>query len=105
LIEIGSLREQFLYIKQIIIPASVLSKLQWKHHVTEDEIKEVFKGRHKIFFAERGDVEGENLYLTLGPTQSGRYLSIFFIYKRNKKALIISARDMTLKERRRYERK
>jgi len=38
----------------------------------------------------------------LGQTDSGRYLTIFFIYKETHEALVISARDMTDKERKNY---
>lgn len=48
---------------------------------------------------------GEHLYLALGITDSGRYLSVYFVYKKNKKALIVTARNMTVKERRRYAKK
>lgn len=56
-------------------------------------------------FVEKGDVSEEDVYLALGQTESGRYLSVFFIYKKNKDALVISARDMAKKERRRYAQK
>lgn len=36
---------------------------------------------------------------------SGRYLVVFFIYKLNRVALVISAREMDDKERKRYGRK
>jgi len=45
------------------------------------------------------------VYAALGPTYGGRYLIIFFVYKRGGRALIISARDMTESERRLYESK
>jgi predicted NBD/HSP70 family sugar kinase len=41
----------------------------------------------------------------LGRTESGRCLSVFFIRKLGNKALIITARDMNTRERRRYEKK
>jgi uncharacterized DUF497 family protein len=47
-------------------------------------------------------VKGENLYAVLERTDGGRYLSVFFIMKKKKKALIITARDMRERERRRY---
>lgn len=44
--------------------------------------------------------------LHVGQTLGGRYLSVFFIYKPARKmAVIISARDMTEKERKAYGRK
>ena len=42
------------------------------------------------------------MYSVYGQTENGRYLVVFFIYKRDKQALIISARDMTLPERKVY---
>jgi uncharacterized DUF497 family protein len=56
-------------------------------------------------FIERGKYRGEHLYLALGVTDAGRYLSVFFIYKKDRRALIVTARDMTEKERRRYAKK
>jgi uncharacterized DUF497 family protein len=41
----------------------------------------------------------------MGQTEAGRYLIVFFIHKKSGAALVISARDMTPKERRRYGRK
>jgi len=41
-----------------------------------------------------------------GQTFGGRYLSVFFVYKpETKTAIIISARDMSKKERKTYGRK
>jgi len=92
-----------LLIKRVIIPEYVSDKLRWKHHVADDEVNEVLKSRPKVYFLEKGDVIGEDVYLALGQTEFGRYLSVFFIYKKNKNALVISARDMAKRERRRYE--
>jgi uncharacterized DUF497 family protein len=50
-------------------------------------------------------VKGEHLYVASGRTDAGRYLLMFFIMKKNKKALIVTGRDMTEMERRRYEKK
>jgi len=51
---------------------------------------------------QRGHVEGEDLFRALGQTDSGRYLTVFFIYKKTREVLVISARDMMEKERRQY---
>ena len=92
-------------IKDLIFPSYVLDKLIWKHHVSEREVRQIFRNKPMIRFLEKGRVGAENLYVALGQTDSGRYLSVFFIYKRNQKALIISARDMDAKERKLYGRK
>ena len=49
--------------------------------------------------------QGEDLYRALGHSDSGRYLTVFFIYKKTREALVISARDMTQKEKRQYEKR
>lgn len=68
-------------------------------------MEEVLSAKCRVFKSEGGKVEGEDLYNALGRTKSGRYLSIFFIKKLNSKALVITARDMNQRERRRYEKK
>jgi uncharacterized DUF497 family protein len=93
------------HIKRIIIPAYILDKLHWKHRVTEDEVYELLRGRPKLRFVERGDVEGEDLYMALGQTESGRYLTVFFLYKTSQDALIVSGRDMARHERKLYGKK
>ena len=80
----------------------IVDKLDWKHNVTPDEVEEIFTGKPRLLRIENGKVDGENLYNALGQTASGRYLSVFFIYKRSRQALIVTARDMNGKERRYY---
>lgn len=94
-----------LAIDDIIWLESIVQKLAWKHAVLPFEVEETLTGRCRFFKIEGGDVEGEDLYNALGRTDSGRYLSVFFIRKIPRKALIISARDMSNRERRRYEEK
>ena len=84
---------------------TIVEKLAWKHAVLPREVEEVLLGKCRIFKKESGDVDGEDLYNAPGTTGSGRYLSVFFIKKLNRKALIITARDMNQRERRRYEKK
>ena len=83
----------------------VVDKLAWKHNVTTEEIQEVFDNRPRIERIERGHFQGEDVYVAFGRTNAGRYLTVIFIYKKNRCALINTARDMTRKERRRYGRK
>ncbi len=83
----------------------IVEKLHQKHNVLPEEIREVFNSRPKFRFVEKGHRPNENVYFAAGQTTEGRYLIIFFVYKKDKRALILSARDMTRKERRRYERK
>jgi hypothetical protein len=84
---------------------NIIEKLEVKHHVTQDEVEEVFFNQPRYRFVESGHRPGEDLYAASGQTDAGRYLIVFFIHKLDNSALILSARDMDKKERRRYERK
>jgi uncharacterized protein len=92
-------------IEGIIWLRMIVDKLASKHHVDTFEVEEVFVGKPKFRFVEKGDREGENVYMALGQTGSGRYLTVLFVHKKTKEALILSARDMADKERRIYGRK
>ena len=92
-------------ITDLIITSEILDKLIWKHNVAEREVRQVFLDKPRYRFIEKGRYGDEHLYLALGITDSGRYLAVYFVYKKNKKALIISARDMTEAERRKYAKK
>ncbi|MBW1851956.1 MAG: BrnT family toxin [Deltaproteobacteria bacterium] len=92
-------------IEGIIWLRDVVDKLGFKHHVEIDEVEEVLCNKPKFRFVEKGKRKGENVYLALGQTIAGRYLSVLFIYKLTKEALILSARGMAKKERRQYEKK
>ena len=54
---------------------------------------------------EKGNVKGEDLFVAFGKTDAGRHLTILFVKKKNSRALVISARDMSKKERKRYGKK
>jgi len=92
-------------IEGIVWLRDVVDKLWVKHHVEIEEVEEVLFGKPKYRFVEKGDRKGENVYLALGPTVAGRYLSVLFIYKVTKEVLILSARSMAKKERKQYEKK
>ncbi|MCA9953644.1 MAG: BrnT family toxin [Anaerolineales bacterium] len=93
-------------IDQIVIPVATQDKLISKHGVTVEETRFVLLNQPRIRFAEKGYQEGENVYAAFGQTFGGRYLVLFFVYKpQNDTAIIISARDMSRKERRQYGRK
>ena len=92
-------------IRGIIWLEEIVEKLHWKHNVSRAEVREVLASRPKFRFVEKGHRSGENVYSASGRTDAGRYLTLFFVYKKNREALILSARKMTPKERKRYERK
>lgn len=94
-----------MYVDDFIWLPEIIDKLFVKHHVTQDEVEEVFYNRPRFRFVESGNRKGENVYSAGGQTDAGRYLIVFFIYKSNNLALILSSRDMDKKERKRYGRK
>jgi uncharacterized DUF497 family protein len=73
----------------------IVEKLEVKHQVTQEEVEQVFVTKQ----------QNEDVYAAYGQTEAGRYLTVFFIHKPGHLALIISARDMDDKERKRYGKK
>ena len=94
-----------LKVNRIIWVDKFVDKIETKHDVTIFEVEEVLRGQKKVHRVAKGDVQGEDVYLALGQTDAGRYLAVFFILKRNRDVLPISARDMDGKERKRYGRR
>ena len=92
-------------IAHIIWLDEIIEKLAHKHHLSQDEVKEVLTSSKHFRFVEKGHRPGEDVYLAFGQTEAGRYVTVFFVYKRNNQALVISARDMTNVERKKYEQK
>ena len=78
-------------------------KIISKHSVYPDEVEEVFRSRPHVRFARKGHRRGEDVYFAMGKTSAGRLLIVFFIRKLSGEALVITARDMTTKERQLYE--
>lgn len=68
--------------------AQFIEKLQVKHGVSMEEVDEVLTSSAHFLKAEEG-----------------RYLVVFFIFKRPDSALPISARDMSRTEKKYYEKK
>jgi uncharacterized DUF497 family protein len=94
-----------LKITRLIWLEEIIEKLQQKHNVTQDEVRQVLRNSRHFRFVEKGHFAGENVYAALGQSDAGRHLIVLFVYKKNNEALIISARDMTDAERKRYEKK
>lgn len=94
-----------MYIDKLIWLPEIVDKLHSKHGVVSGEVEEVLSSDVRFRFHEKGRVAGEDMYTALGQTHSGRYLIVFFLRKSANRALIISARDMSPSERRRYGRK
>ena len=92
-------------IEGIIWLEAIIEKLTVEHSVETYEVEEALENSPKIRFAKKGDRQGEDVYIALSQTDAGRYLAMLFIYKTDRNALVISARDMAAKERRQYVRK
>lgn len=91
-------------VQRIIWLPDIVDKIERKHGVQPWEVEEILDGWVNARKVARGRVRGEDVYLALGQTLAGRYLSIFFVLKTSGAALPISARDMDQKERRLYGR-
>ena len=90
-------------IKSIVWFNDIIEKLIRKHNVQQYEVREVLANKPHFRLVEKGHRTSENVYAALGKTDSDRYLVVFFVYKTDQRVLILSARDMTKAERRRYD--
>ena len=63
------------------------------------QVVEVLENSPSFQHKEAGYRDGEDVYAAFGQTNTGRLLSVFFVYTQDKRAIIVSARDMTQKER------
>lgn len=85
-------------IDELTATAAVIAKIDTKHNVTFKEAESVVFGRgHRI---RRG---AAGLYLVYGRTAAGRYVLVVIAITR-RKARLVTARDMTWRERRSYGR-
>lgn len=90
----------------IVCPDYIEEKLVSKHHVTVQEARQILLYNPRIRFAEKGYTKGNDVYGAFGKTFAKRYLVVFFVYKpETAAAIIISARDMSKKERKAYGKK
>jgi len=86
-------------IKSIIWRPEVIEKIESVHGVTVDEVEEIFRPGTIYRRGPRGKRQRENVYKAYGQTDARRYLFVVFIYKLDRRALILSARDMNENER------
>lgn len=90
--------------RRLVWSRVIEEKLASRHGVEKSEVKQTLD-YSRVWLVERGEREGEDVYMALGQTEAGRYLAVLFIWKRGGDVLVLSARDMSGKERRRYGRK
>ena len=92
-------------IVDIIWLPHIIDKLAWKHNVEPEEVDQILFGKPLFRKVQRGHIPGEHVYAAFGQTESGRYLAVFFVYKKTQEALVLSARNMEKSERRQYGRR
>lgn len=83
----------------------IVEKLEQKHGVRQEEVRQVFANGPRFRFVEKGLRTGEDVYAALGRTDAGRLLVVFWIRKKDGRALLLSGREMTRAERKKYEKK
>ena len=74
------------------------------HGVTDGECEDVFFNLPLIIAFDKEHSEKENRFLALGRTETNRWLFVSFVVRR-KLIRVISARDMTKSETRKYAEK
>jgi len=93
-------------ISKIIWLENIVEKILEKHRIITDEVEQVLKNKPKFRLVEKGFKKGENVYSALGKSNANRFITVFFIFKEKaEEALIITAREMTKNEKRRFEKK
>jgi|GEM_PF-205280 len=90
------------HIQEVIWLEQIEDKIIRKHGVWPEEAEDVLAQNPHVRFMERGHRPGEDLYAAFGQTTGGRYLAVFYLQKQANTALVVTARDMTEKEIRRY---
>lgn len=83
-------------------PSKAESNLK-KHGISFDEAKTVFDDPLQIHFTDNPHSIGEQRYLCLGMSDQGRVLTIIYTEERDETIRIISTREATKREKKRYE--
>jgi energy-converting hydrogenase A subunit M len=60
----------------------VIDKLAWKHQTEVEEFVDAFDNKSRVERLERGHRPGEDLYLALGQTDEGRYVTVFLFARK-----------------------
>lgn len=84
-------------IKRLVWEWRTEEKILKKHHLSRQEVQEVFERYYHIRRFGR-------LYYVYGQSATGRYLFVIFLPWGRGRVQVVTARDMTWKERRLYQR-
>lgn len=90
-------------ITEIIWKQQFVEKIEFKHNLSISEVEEVLRSNPLVFKVAKGRIRGQDIYSAQTQIENGRYLIVFFIRKKHYIALPISAREMTIAERKYYE--
>ena len=93
---------QFIHIKEFDWDEGNLGKNELEHNVKWLECEQVFFNKPLLFLKDTVHSISEDRYYAYGKTDSERFLTIVFTIRMNK-IRVISARDMSKKERNYYE--
>ncbi len=75
-------------LSRIVWLEEIVEKIERKHNVTQEEVRQILNGSSHFRFVEKGHRRGENVYSAMGQTSAGRYLSCFLsVRKRAKRCL------------------
>ena len=77
-------------------------KIWERHEVTPGEAEQVFFNRPLVAVGDEKHSSQESRFLALGQTDAGRRLMVVFTFRRTA-IRVISARDMSRRERREYD--
>jgi len=91
-----------LQLKEIVWYKKFVDKIKKKHNVSVEEVEEALFNKPVFRKMQCGKIKGEDAYIAYSRTFEGRYLFVVFIYKLNNIGIVISARDMSPRERRYY---
>ncbi len=92
-------------ISHVIWLDEIVEKIQAKHGVATWEVEDLLLGGPEFRRGARGTRKGEDVFYALGQTETGRHLFVVFLRKRGGKALVLTAREMTDRERAGYRRR
>ena len=76
-------------ISGIIWLEEIVEKIEGKHHVRQDEVRQILSSSSHFRFVEKGHRRGENVYSALGQAAVVT-LSSFSVRKKTQHALIVS---------------
>ena len=75
----------------------------WRHGVEADEVEDILLDHGRKAERTRGRLSGRRRYLVWGVTDAGRHLLVVLDYLGHGTARVVTARDMTDNEKRRFK--